>query len=93
MAEAVAFEDWLPPLGVLVTSVQFAQVRRVLLAKCSVREPLPKKERDPTRVEEYLSVYDAVKGSEVMSPYLPARSPTWQVWGSVASQGGAWNQR
>jgi len=28
------------------------------------------------------------KGEDVILPCLPARSPTWHVWGLVASQGG-----
>lgn len=31
-----------------------------------------------------------MKGSEVMLPCLPARSPTWQVCGREESQGGVW---
>lgn len=53
----VLFEELLPPVGLVVlTSVKFAQVRRVLLAKCSVKEPFGKKLFEPTRVDVYSSV-------------------------------------
>jgi hypothetical protein len=53
----VAFEVWLPLTGgVLLTIVKFAQVMRVLLAKCRVMEPLPKNALEPLRVEAYSSV-------------------------------------
>lgn len=47
----VALEEVLLPLDVLLTSLKLAQVRRVLLAKCNVKEPLPKKAFEPARVE------------------------------------------
>jgi hypothetical protein len=90
----VLFVVELPPGGVVVlTRVKFAQVRRVLLAKCSVKEPFGKKLLEPTIVDVYSSVYDALKGSELMAPYLPARSPTWHVSGSEESQGGDCDKR
>jgi hypothetical protein len=50
--DAVAFDEILPPLGeVFVTSVQFAQVMRVVFAKWRVRAPLPKKDFELTSVE------------------------------------------
>jgi hypothetical protein len=49
--EPVQFEEWLPLVGMLLTIVKFAQVMRVALAKCSVREPFPKKALEPAKVE------------------------------------------
>ena len=51
VVELVAFGEPFLALPVLAASVKLAQVRRVALAKCRVREPLPKKDPEPTRVE------------------------------------------
>jgi hypothetical protein len=90
----VLFVALLPPVGaVVLTREKFAQVRRVLLAKCSVKEPFGKKLFEPIIVDVYSSVYDALKGSELMAPCLPAISPTWHVSGREESQGGACDKR
>jgi hypothetical protein len=72
---------------VLGAGAKFAQVMRVALAKWTTIERLPMKEAWPGTIEAYGSSYEAVKGSEVIFPYLPERSPTWQVCGRVGSQG------
>jgi hypothetical protein len=58
------------------TSCQFAQVIRVVLAKWMVMERFPKKEPMPETRDAKSSTYSAVKGSEVILPYFPDKSPT-----------------
>ncbi len=75
----VVFETF--PFPLPVSRVKFAQVIRVALAKCTVRERFPKNAPIPSNVDAKSSLYDAMNGSEVISPYFPERSPTWQVCG------------
>ena len=72
----------------LLSGAKLAQVMRVTLAKCTTKLLLPKKAPMPSTVLANSSVYEAVKGSEVIFPCLPERSPTWQVCGRVGSQAG-----
>ena len=62
--------------GVPDERVKFAQVMRVLLAKCMVIERLPRKERSPSRTEMNDPLYDCFQEVLLMEPYLPERSPT-----------------
>jgi hypothetical protein len=75
----VVFET--SPFPLPVSRVKFAQVIRVVLAKCTVRERFPKNAPIPSNVDAKSSLYDAMNGSEVILPYFPERSPTWQVCG------------
>jgi hypothetical protein len=68
--------------------VKLAQVIRVVFAKWTVKERFPKNDPKPSCVEAKSSEKDAWNGSEIMAPYFPARSLTWQVWGRFRSQPG-----
>lgn len=65
-----------------------AQVTRVLLARWMTKDRLPKNAGSSSFRDRYLSTYSAVNGSLSILPYLPARSPTWQLGRLPASQGG-----
>ena len=76
------------PVPLPASRVKFAQVIRVLLAKCTVIERFPKNAPLPWKVDAKSSSYDAIYGSEVIAPYFPERSPTWQVCGRESTQAG-----
>lgn len=70
------------------TCWKLPQVMRVVLAKCTTKLRLPKKAPMPSSVDAKSSVYSASKGSVVILPCFPDRSPTWHVCGRSWSQAG-----
>jgi hypothetical protein len=65
-----------------------AQVMRVVLPRWRTKDRLPKNAASPSLNVANLSTYSATNGSLLILPYFPAKSPTWQEEGSLASQSG-----